>query len=95
MSSIGGIGNSYNRSMMQGMRQRPDTTKMDEERFSQLDTHGQGFIEQSDLQKAFDNISSISSSSSSTTRTSSTVDELVSTLEADTNVKVAQQQRGV
>lgn len=92
MSSIGGIGSSYNSSMMQGMRQRPDTTKMAEELFSQLDTSGQGFIQKSDLQTAFDKISSISSSSSSTTSTSSTVDELFSTLDADSNGKVSKQE---
>ncbi|WP_313950710.1 EF-hand domain-containing protein [Accumulibacter sp.] len=92
MSSIGSIGSSYNSSMMQGTRQRPDTTKMAEQLFSKLDTSGQGFIQKSDLQAAFDKISSNSSSSSSTTITSSTVDELFSTLDTDSSGKVSKQE---
>lgn len=92
MSSIGSIGSSYNTSMMQGMRQRPDTTKMAEDLFSQLDTSGQGFIQKSDLQTALDKISSISSSSSSTTSTSSTVDELFSTFDTNSDGKVSKQE---
>lgn len=92
MSSIGSIGSSYNSSMMQGTRQRPDTTKMAEQLFSQLDTSGQGFIQKSDLQAAFDKISSNSSSSSSTASASSTVDELFSTLDTDSSGKVSKQE---
>lgn len=92
MSSIGSIGSSYNSSMMQGTRQRPDTAKMAEQLFSQLDTSGQGFIQKSDLQAAFDKISSNSSSSSSTASASSTVDELFSTLDTDSSGKVSKQE---
>ncbi|MBU0753484.1 MAG: EF-hand domain-containing protein [Gammaproteobacteria bacterium] len=89
MSSIGSIGSSL---IMQGMRQRPDATKMAESLFSKLDTSGQGYIQKSDLQAAFDKISSTSNSSSSTSSTSSTVDELFSKLDTDSNGKVSKQE---
>jgi len=56
MSSIGSI----NSSMMSGMMrmQRPDPSKMTDSLFSKLDTSGKGYLEKSDLQSAFSNISS-------------------------------------
>lgn len=42
---------------MSGM-QRPDPTKMVDKIFSKLDSKGQGYIEKSDLQSAFDQVSS-------------------------------------
>jgi Ca2+-binding EF-hand superfamily protein len=92
MSSIGSVGSSSSSSMMQSMRQRPDTKGMAGELFAQLDTSGQGYLEKSDLQAAFDKISSIASSSSRTTSTSSTVDELFSTLDTNSNGKVSKEE---
>lgn len=92
MSSIGSIGSSYSTSMMQGTRQRPDTAKMAEEMFAQLDTSGQGFIQKADLQAAFDKTSSASSSTSGISSASSTVDELFSSLDTDSNGKVSKQE---
>ncbi len=92
MSSIGSIGSSNSSLMMQGMRQRPDATKMAENLFSKLDTSGQGYIQKSDLQAAFDKISSTSSSSSSTSSTSSTVDDLFSRLDTNSDGKVSKQE---
>ena len=92
MSSIGSIGSSYNSSMVQGMRRRPDMTKMADELFSQLDTSGQGYIQKSDLQSAFDKVSSTSNSASSTNSISSTVDKLFSTLDTDSSGKVTKQE---
>lgn len=89
MSSIGSIGSSSSSSlMMQGMRQRPDTAKMAENLFAQLDTSGQGFIQKTGLQAAFDKVSSASGSSSATAN----VDELFSALDTDGNGKVTKQE---
>jgi Ca2+-binding EF-hand superfamily protein len=92
MSSIGSVGSSSSSSMMQSMRQRPDTKSMAGELFAQLDRSGQGYLEKSDLQAAFDKISSTSSSSSSATSTSSTVDDLFSTLDTNSNGKVSKEE---
>jgi len=62
------------------------------ELFAQLDTSGQGYLQKSDLQAAFDKISSTSSSSSSATSTSSTVDDLFSTLDTNSNGKVSKEE---
>ncbi len=90
MSSIGSISSSSNSNslMMQGMRQRPDAAKMAENLFSQLDTSGQGYIQKTGLQAAFDKVSSASDASSSTTN----VDELFSALDTDGNGKVTKQE---
>ena len=93
MSSIGSIG-SYASSLassMSGARpQRPDPTKMADQLFSQLDTKGQGYIEKSDLQSAFSQISGTTSSStaSSSTGSSASVDDVFSQLDADSDGKV-------
>lgn len=85
MSSINSIGSmSSGMAMMQGMR-RPDPAKMAENLFSKLDTSGQGYLQKSDLQTAFDGIASVSGSS----ETSSTnVDDLFSQLDTDSDGKV-------
>lgn len=88
MSSIGSIGSSNNSLMMQGMRQRPDAAKMAENLFAQLDTSGQGYIQKTGLQAAFDKVSSASDSSSATTN----VDALFSALDTDGNGKVTRQE---
>lgn len=90
MSSIGGISNSS--AMMQGMggmrgAHRPDPTKMAENLFSQLDTSGQGYIQKSDLQSAFDKLSSSGSTNSSTN-----VDDLFSSLDTNSDGKVTKQE---
>lgn len=86
-NSIGGIGGgSGSAMMMQGMR-RPDPAKMAENLFSKLDTSGQGYIQKSDLQTAFDNISS-----TSTSEKTSSVDELFSKLDTDSDGKVTKQE---
>lgn len=79
MSNIGGISGSSGM-MMQGTR-RPDPAKMAENLFAKLDAGGQGYIEKSDLQSAFDKISSSSEKSSS-------VDELFTKLDTDSDGKV-------
>lgn len=86
MSSIGSIGSSNHSLMMQGMRQRPDTAKMAENLFSQLDTSGQGYIEKSGLQAALDKVSSGSSGSSTS------VDDLFTALDTDGNGQVTKQE---
>jgi Ca2+-binding EF-hand superfamily protein len=75
--------------MMGGMNgmQRPDPSKMADKLFSKLDTKGQGYIEKSDLQSAFDQISSKSASGNT-----SSVDDVFSTLDGDGDGKVTQQE---
>lgn len=80
MSSIGSIGSSTSSmAMMQGMRpmRRPDPAEMAENLFSKLDTAGQGYIEKTDLQSAFDSIS-----------TGTDVDSLFTQLDTDNDGKV-------
>ena len=62
-SAIGGAGGGSS-AMMGGMNgmQRPTPSKMADQLFSKLDTKGQGYIEKSDLQSAFDRVASKSSS---------------------------------
>lgn len=73
--------------MMGGMSgmQRPDPSKMADKLFSKLDTKGQGYIEKSDLQSAFDQVSAKSASSPS-------VDDVFSTLDGDGDGKVTKQE---
>lgn len=89
MSSISSVsGNSS--MMMQNMRgmKRPDPAEMAANLFSKLDTTGQGYIQKSDLQTAFNTIASDSSSATDT----SSVDELFSQLDSDSDGKVTEQE---
>lgn len=92
MSGVSGIGGN-NRMMMQGMggMKRPDPTQMADKLFSKLDSSGQGYIQKSDLQAAFDKISS-SSSSPSSSGTLSSVDDLFSKLDTNSDGKVTKQE---
>ena len=56
-SAIGGAGGCSSVGGMSGMQQ-PDSSKMVDNLFSKLDTKGQGYIERSDFQGAFDKVSS-------------------------------------
>lgn len=90
MSSIGGVSSSS--AMMHGMggmrgAHRPDPSKMAENLFSQLDTSGQGYIQKSDIQSAFDKLSSSDSTSNSTN-----VDDLFSSLDTNSDGKVTKQE---
>jgi Ca2+-binding EF-hand superfamily protein len=81
-STISSVG-SYS-SMMTGMSRppRPDSTKLAEDLFSKIDTTGKGYIEQSDLEAAFGQVSSTSGTSSA--------DELFTTLDSNSDGKVTQ-----
>jgi hypothetical protein len=68
--------------MMQAMK-RPDPAKMAEDLFSKLDTSSQGYIQKSDLQAAFNTISSDASSNT---------DDLFSQLDANGDNKVTKQE---
>lgn len=83
INSIGGGGYS----MMPPMK-RQDSTQFAETLFSKLDTSGQGYIQKSDLQSAFDKIATTSSTGSST----STVDELFSKFDGNDDGKVTKQE---
>lgn len=81
MSTIGAVGsNSMSMQGMHGGRRRPDAAEMAEKLFSKLDTSGQGYIEQSDLQKAFSQIGSTSESESAS--------DLFAKLDSDSDGKV-------
>jgi Ca2+-binding EF-hand superfamily protein len=79
ISSVGG----YSSMMMQGMGrpQRPDPSKMAEDLFSQIDTSGKGYIEKTDLESAFQKLSSSSTS---------TADEIFSSLDGNGDGKITQ-----
>lgn len=82
MSTIGAVGSSTGMQAMREMggRRRPDPAELAEKLFAQLDTSGQGYIEQSDLQKAFNQISGTGDTSSAS--------DLFSKLDADSDGKV-------
>lgn len=88
MSAIGGVGGSSS-AMIGGMNgmQRPDPSKMADKLFSKLDTKGQGYIEKSDLQSAFDQVSSKSSSGNNPS-----VDDVFKALDGDGDGKVTKQE---
>ena len=65
MSSISSTMNTSAMSQTRGHHKKPDASEMASSLFSALDTKSQGYIEKSDLQSAFDQISSTTSSSSS------------------------------
>jgi Ca2+-binding EF-hand superfamily protein len=92
MSSIDSIGSSSSM-MMQSMRsmKRPDPAEAAANLFSKLDTSGQGYIQKSDLQAAYDKISASSTTSASTSGTSD-VDDLFSQLDTDSDGKVTKQE---
>lgn len=99
MSSINSIGTGNSAvAMMQGMqrRQRPDPAEMAANLFSQLDTNGQGYLEKSDLQAAFNKVTSSTSTStasaSSSTDSASSVDDLFAQLDSDGDGKVTKQE---
>jgi Ca2+-binding EF-hand superfamily protein len=87
-SAIGGAGGCSS-AMMGGMNgmQRPDPSKMADKLFSKLDTKGQGFIEKSDLQSAFDQVSSKGSSGNTPS-----VDDVFKALDGDGDGKVTKQE---
>ena len=82
-SAIGGAGGCSSATMggMNGM-QRPDPSKMVDNLFSKLDTKGQGYIEKSDLQGAFDQASSKTPS----------VEDIFKALDGDGDGKVTKQE---
>lgn len=84
MSSIGNI-SGYGASAMSGMprMQRPDPSKMAEELFSKLDAKGQGYIEKSDLESAFSQLSSANG-----TGNSASADEVFKSLDSDGDGKI-------
>lgn len=87
-SAIGGTGGCSS-AMMGGMNgmQRPDPSKMADKLFSKLDTKGQGYIEKSDLQSAFDQVASKNSSGNAPS-----VDEVFKALDGDGDGKVTKQE---
>ena len=75
--------------MMGGMKgmQRPEPSKMADNLFSKLDTKGQGYIEKSDLQSAFDQVSSKNASGAG-----ASVDDVFAALDGDSDGKVTKQE---
>lgn len=81
MSTISSTGSFFNSTQgMGGMRPpRHDPSRLVDEIFSRLDTKGQGYLEKSDLQSAFESNASSSSAS---------VDEVFSSLDSDGDGKI-------
>lgn len=80
---VSSIGSSAISSMMQ----RPDPSQMASKLFSKLDTRNQGYIEKSDLQSAFDQLSGSGSTSGTTG-----VDEVFAQLDGNGDGKVTKQE---
>lgn len=85
MSTIGSVSSSYASSVMSHRPPRPDASKMADTLFSQLDTTSKGYIEKSDLQSAFSQISSTSGSSSSS---GASADDVFKQLDSDDDGKI-------
>lgn len=85
MSSISGISSTsaYSGNVSSVKRQRPDPAQMAEQAFAKLDTKGQGYLEVSDLESAFSNITSASGSDAT-----STANDLFKKLDTDSDGKV-------
>ncbi len=81
VSSISGYSNASAMAMT-----RPDPSQMASKLFSRLDSKGQGFIEQSDLQSAFSQVFGNASSSQANDASS----QLFSALDGDSNGKVTE-----
>jgi Ca2+-binding EF-hand superfamily protein len=79
--------------MYQGMSgmQRPSPLQSAQSLFKELDSSGQGYIEKSDLQTAFEKITALSSTSA-TQSDDTGIDELFSQLDSDDDGKVTQQE---
>lgn len=80
-SAIGGAGGCSSAGSMSGM-QRPDSSKMVDNLFSKLDTKGQGYIEKSDFQGAFDKVASKTAS----------VDDVFKALDGNDDGKITKQE---
>src|ERR1035437_1223140 len=89
MSSVSSISSAVSSSFdLSGMqrRQRPDPSKMADDLFSQLDTTGKGYIEQSDLTSA---LSGLASSSTSTSQSgTASASEIFTQLDSNSDGKV-------
>lgn len=83
ISSVSGAGISQ----MYANIQRPNAEKMSKDLFSQLDTNGQGYIEESDLQSALDKVTSSKGSSSTLS-----AKDMFSQLDTDGDGKVTEQE---
>jgi Ca2+-binding EF-hand superfamily protein len=66
---------------------RHNTSKMAQDLFSQIDTSGKGYIEKSDLEAAFQQLSSSGSSSGT-----STADQVFSSLDSNSDGKITQEE---
>ena len=88
MSSIGNVSSSIASSytgMSPARPQRPDPSQMAKDLFSQLDTSGKGYVEQSDLESALSGLATTSSSQSAVSAS-----EIFSQLDGDGDGKVTQ-----
>lgn len=82
MSSISSVG-SYTSTTVNQRMHRPDPSKMVDKLFSELDTTSKGYLEKSDLQSAFSQLSGSGSSSGG-----ASVDEVFKQLDSDGDGKV-------
>lgn len=82
ISSVSGYTSAYTSTSSASRAQRPDPAKLAEALFAKMDTGGQGYLQQSDFETAFGNISSTSSTDSTSTA-SATSSSSTSTASAD------------
>lgn len=85
-NAICGSGGCSSSAVMGGV-QRPDPSRMTEKLFSKLDTKGQGYLEKSDFQNAFNLASSTGISDGP-----SSVDDVFKALDSDGNGKITKQE---
>ncbi|MBS0347345.1 MAG: EF-hand domain-containing protein [Proteobacteria bacterium] len=92
---VSSIGSNYSAVSAYTTRARPDPTELASKLFSKLDTKGQGYIQESDLESAFSQVYSSSSSAtttnaSSSSEASSDASQLFSALDSDGNGQVTE-----
>ncbi len=83
--------NSQMSSMMYPAIQRPDLSKAVDKAFSKIDTENRGYIDQNQLQTAFDQLSSNGSSTGNSTRSTS-VEGLFKALDSNSDNQLTQQE---
>lgn len=94
---VSSVGSHYSANSAYTTRTRPDPSEVASKLFSKLDTKGQGYIQESDLESAFSKVYSSSSSasatatdSSSSSQASSDASQLFSALDSNSDGQVTE-----
>lgn len=91
ISSVSGYSAAYTQSAQTtASRQRPDPATLAAELFSKLDTSGNGYLQKSDFESAFGQISGTSASTTSGTSSSTSADALFTAMDSDGDGKLTQ-----